>query len=91
MTKEEILNNCRSKKITVYDPNYWDAALEAMEIYANEYKKALEKIANPLKYLQDEAERDGCKLNGVMAAQLCNDANWLKSIATKALNTLNKT
>lgn len=85
MTKEEILNNCRAEKGTSYDPNYWDAALNAMEIYASQYKEALEKIAHTVDYLQKEAEREGFRLNGQMAIQLSNDPNYLKKIAIDAI------
>lgn len=46
---------------------------------------ALKKIARPIDYLQDEATKAGGKLDGRMAMQLANDADWLKSIAKSAL------
>jgi len=46
---------------------------------------ALEKISKPIAYLQNEAEKQGCKLDGVGAIQLSNNANWLSSIANQAL------
>jgi len=49
-------------------------------------REALEKIAHPIKYLRDVAEKEGNQLNGQYTIQLSNDANWLKSIATEALN-----
>ncbi len=48
-------------------------------------REALEQIAFPIKHLQQEAEREGAKLDGAMAIALSNDANWLKNIAKKAL------
>lgn len=50
---------------------------------------ALEKIANPVKYLQDKAKEEGFHLNGQMAIQLSNDPGWLRQAATDALNQLN--
>ena len=49
---------------------------------------ALQKIANPIKYLQDEAEKDGAKLDGYMAIQLTEDANFYQEIARKALEEI---
>lgn len=49
------------------------------------YKKALEKIKEPIKFFRAEAEATGCKLDGMMAIQLSDNANYLKEIAEKAL------
>jgi uncharacterized protein with ACT and thioredoxin-like domain len=49
---------------------------------------ALEKITNPIKYLQEEAEKDGAKLNGYMAIEITKDANFYKEIARKALEEI---
>lgn len=51
--------------------------------------EALEQIANPMKYLRDEAEKDGCILDGYMAMQLINNANFYRDIASKALDKIN--
>lgn len=50
---------------------------------------ALKKIANPIQYLQEEAEKEGAKLDGYMAIQLIKDANFYQEIARKALKELN--
>ena len=50
---------------------------------------ALEKIANPIKYLQDEAEKEGAKLNGYMAVEISKDVNFYRDIARKALENIN--
>jgi len=50
---------------------------------------ALKKIANPIQYLQEEAEKEGAKLDGYMAVQLTKDANFYQEIAIKALKELN--
>ena len=49
---------------------------------------ALEKIAFPLDYLKNEADKDGTKLDGISAIYLCNDANWLRDLAKKALTEI---
>lgn len=49
---------------------------------------ALDKIAHPIKYLQNEAEKDGCKLNGYMAIQLTQNPNFYIEIAEKALKAI---
>jgi len=45
----------------------------------------LKNIANPLNYLQEQAEKDGCKLNGQIAVSLCDDANYLRGLANNFL------
>ena len=49
---------------------------------------ALQKIANPIKYLQDEAEKEGAKLDGYIAIQLTKSANFYVEIAYKALQEI---
>jgi len=50
--------------------------------------EALDRISRPLHYLEMEAEAEGASLNGAVAIQLCNDASWLKEIASKALDEI---
>lgn len=50
---------------------------------------ALAKIANPIKWLQIDAENQGAKLNGSVAVQLSKDPEYLRSIAETALNEIN--
>jgi len=45
----------------------------------------LKNIANPLNYLQEQAEKDGCKLNGQMAVSLCDDPSYLRGLANNFL------
>ena len=60
-----------------------------MQLYAaevsREYKEALEKIAQPLKYLQKEADINNVVLDGNIAIRLANDQHWLRNIAIKTL------
>ena len=45
----------------------------------------LERIANPLGYLQAEAKRLGHNLDGAMAVRICESAIWYQGEARKAL------
>lgn len=47
--------------------------------------EALDEIANPFKYMQLRAEKEGASINGMMAMQIEKDPEYLKSIARKAL------
>jgi len=49
---------------------------------------ALDEIAHPIKYLQAEADEKGTALNGYFAAELSNNAKYLKRIAELALIAL---
>lgn len=49
--------------------------------------EALNKIAFPIKYLQEEAEAHGGRINHI-ALELSQDHNWLKSIAKEALDRI---
>lgn len=46
---------------------------------------ALQKIANPMEYLTNEAVKSGGKLDGRMAMQLCYDVSWVRQIARDTL------
>ena len=46
--------------------------------------EALQNIANPLRYLRREAEKEGCELNG-NALHISNDPEFLKGIARAAI------
>lgn len=48
-------------------------------------KLALQKIADPIQYLREEADKTGATLNGDYAVRIANDALWLKDIARQAL------
>lgn len=51
-------------------------------------REALEKIADPIKYLQTETERKPwAKINGLMIMGLVNDVNWIKGLAKEALSS----
>lgn len=55
------------------------------EIYLN----ALKAIARPIQHLQSQL-KEGEGLDGIIALQLSNDADYLKGIAKKALEFENK-
>ena len=50
--------------------------------------EALEIIANPIKHFEESAKKAGDHLDGHTAIALSSDANWLKGIAQKALDTI---
>ncbi|WP_445720365.1 hypothetical protein [Flavobacterium sp.] len=94
--------NKRVKKIFKQTPN---EVKERVRRVTNDYLKmdkpnllkkieclrlALDEIANPIKYLQKEAEEKGEKLNGIIAIELSKDHYYPKSIAKKALYELEK-
>lgn len=51
-------------------------------------RKALARISNPLAALQNDALEAGNKLNGPMALQIASDPEYLKSLATAALASI---
>lgn len=50
-------------------------------------KEALEKISNPVLYLQQQAVKNGASLDGMMAISLSKDCEWLKGIASEAIKS----
>ena len=50
--------------------------------------EALKRIANPIDSIKKEGLKEGLELNGNVAIQLADDANYLKEIAKKALRCL---
>jgi len=48
-------------------------------------RHALDRIANPVKNLHQEAANEGCELNGQVAMKLAADARYLRDIAVDAL------
>lgn len=51
-------------------------------------RRALARISNPLAALQNDALEAGNKLNGPMALQIASDPEYLKSLATAALASI---
>jgi hypothetical protein len=49
---------------------------------------ALEKISDPIGFLQKESEKDGSNLDGIMALNYANNAANLQAIAEQALNRI---
>jgi len=70
-------------------PEYRQRALcencERLEKRIKVLEDALNKIANPIIYLQSKAEKEGSKLDGLMAIEFSNSASCLKEIARAAL------
>lgn len=63
---------------------------DTQQEYISVLEQALDKIANPIKHFQIEAEKIGAKLDSVMAIQLAKDANYLSGLAKQALQHKNK-
>lgn len=64
----------------------WQAATALQDARVREMEEALEAIIHPIRHLQKEAEREGHKLDGMMAVVLAKDTEFLKSIARQALS-----
>lgn len=69
--------------------NYVPQLVEAQE-RINKLETALKNIQHPLKYLQEQANAEGSRLNGIYPVQLSESAAFLKGIAAKALSPNNK-
>lgn len=72
-----------------------DILLEAKErllqqaLDDNRYlEAALQRIINPIKFMAEDAKRDGMLLDGPMAVTLSSDPAFLKQIAKEALARL---
>ena len=63
-------------------------AIEAKEARISELREALNKIADPIAFLRQEALASDAQLIGSVAVQVSEDANWLKSVAREALAIL---
>jgi len=59
----------------------WAARVIDREAGIAEMFEALEDIAEPMRAIQREAAASGSRINGVIANELCNDANWLREKA----------
>ena len=49
-------------------------------------RNALDRIANPISWMRRDAEEQGARLDGHMAAQLANSASYLQQIAERTLS-----
>jgi hypothetical protein len=59
--------------------------LEQAEQLIEQMAKALEAIAYPIRYLQEQAKKEGSQINGQNAFEIADDPNWLRSKATEAI------
>lgn len=66
-----------------------DTTIATLRAENEELKRALTGMLNPIKTMQDELEA-GCKLNGAMAVQIADSAQWYKTRAQKALAEIGK-
>lgn len=60
--------------------------MQKAEAEVERLRMALDKIANPLKYMQMEARTKGAELNGVYATMLSKDPSYLQEIALAELD-----
>ena len=67
-----------------YERGLADAATALSE--AERMREALVEIANPIAKMQEQAEAEGARLDGMMAQAIANDPNHLKSIARAAID-----
>ena len=65
------------------------STIATLEARVKELEAALTRIANPIKAFIEDAEKDGCKLDGHAAISLAKDAEILKQWATSALSSAN--
>lgn len=98
---ENVPNYILDKAEELYPASLYKDSINVQKMYIhgrmdqkdqedNILKTALWKIANPIAHLQQEAEKEGGKLDGAGAIYLSNNANWLQEIARKALQELNQ-
>lgn len=81
---------CGGNKIVPADRPSPHPSAEAVSENMDIAIKALQRIANPVKYFRDEL-KEGERLNGHYAIAISNDADWLKSQALTALESINAT
>jgi hypothetical protein len=55
----------------------------------DQYREALDRIARPIWWMQEDAKHTGHTLNGAMAASLADSGSYLRGIAEKALSQEN--
>jgi hypothetical protein len=67
------------------DYNEMDFLVADLEDENKRLREALRAIAFPLQYMSEQAEKEGLKLNGAMAAQLAESPAYLIGIAKEAL------
>ena len=61
------------------------ASIQELSKQVAKLQLTLQEIANPIKFLQQRADEQGVKLNGLFAINLATDAGYLKGLAKKAL------
>ena len=80
LVQNMCLTNGKENKMTAIE--------KKQEELIEKYKDALEKIANPIGWMQNDAEKRGLRLDGMWAIKLAEDHNYLREIASKALSEL---
>lgn len=62
--------------------------MKTIEEAAPKMLEALEKIANPIKYLQEEAKLNNATIDGLTAVAIMKDYNFYQEIARKVLREI---
>lgn len=87
--KDEIIHRMKAKftvTLKQEDLRDWQSENAELKNENERLREALKRIHNPISVMRKDAEETGGQLNGWIAIQLSNDANYLKSIAYSALN-----
>lgn len=85
LVEARALENMLKKAMELASPETKDKTIMFLLHEIFNYRMALEEIVDPIKFLRELAEADNCTLDGNYCQMLSNDANYLKSIAIKAL------
>lgn len=56
-----------------------------LELEIDHYRRALHRIANPIKAMQEQAKREGSSVNGAFAVSVSENGAWYKEQAKEAL------
>ena len=89
---ESVLNNevhqkCDYNTYSTLSDHFHELLVEIdqQKAVVERLTKALEKIAHPIAFMQEEATKEKRKLDGGIAVMLSRDPSYLKSIAEDAL------
>ena len=63
-----------------------NSKIHDLELRVTELENSLWRIANPIMAMENDANKEGAKLDGHMALSISKDAETLKSWAYSALN-----
>ena len=64
--------------------------IDQMRMERDVYESALDEIVHPIKYMKEQAKKEGGILDGYFASRLADDPSYLRVIAEKALKQFNE-